>query len=386
MALLVMALLVMVLLIMPGRGAARACAGTAIPQASAHAPPTRSVMTGRRLTIQDVADRVGLSKFSVSRALSGKPGVGEATRERVMQAAHEMGYRIVPERDAAAARQILFVRQELDPVSSELWLNIMHGAEREAERLGFAILPRQARTLGPPEGFDAAIAGLILAVPRPADFSAVIARARVPIVLASYAGPLERVDHVLGADWEAGFAVAEHLLALGHRDMVFVHGSSRPLGRAERYRGFRDGAERGGASVADFVFDEAMGFREPFLAWLREDHAPTALFCAHDGIAVTVVSELLRLGVRVPEEVSVVGFNDFAAARQISPRLTTVRTPQVEIGAAMVRCIADRLGGPGGAARPPSRLALVGQIVERESTARAGGADWATGVLERGFR
>jgi LacI family transcriptional regulator len=340
-------------------------------------------MIGRRLTIQDVADRVGLSKFSVSRALSGKPGVGEATRERVMQAAHDMGYRHVPERQAAAARQILFVRQEIDPVSSELWLNIMHGAEREAERRGLAIVPRQARYLGDPEALDLAVAGLILAVPRPADFAALITRARVPIVCASYARPLERVDHVLGADWEAGFAVAEHLLGLGHRDMAFVHGSTRPLGRAERYRGFRDGAEQGGAVVDDLVFDEAAGFRSAFLAWLGAGHAPTALFCAHDGIAVTVVSELLRLGVRVPEEVSIVGFNDFAAATQVSPRLTTVRTPQVEIGAAMVRCLADRLSSPEGAARPPSRLALVSELVRRESTAPAAGAEWAPRVLAR---
>jgi LacI family transcriptional regulator len=89
-------------------------------------------MATRRLTIQDVAEAVGLSKFSVSRALSGKPGVGEATRARVLQAAHSMGYRIDQEL-VDKPTQILFVRQEIDLVSSELWLNMMHGAELEAE-------------------------------------------------------------------------------------------------------------------------------------------------------------------------------------------------------------------------------------------------------------
>jgi LacI family transcriptional regulator len=340
-------------------------------------------MSSRRLTIQDVADKVGLSKFSVSRALSGKPGVGEATRSRVLQAAHAMGYRVNQEL-AAKANQILFVRQEIDPVSSELWLNVMYGAEREAERHGFSIVPRQARTLPDPTRFDKSVAGLILAMPRPAEFSEALALARLPVVCASYAKPMERIDHVVGADWEAGMGVARLLLDFGHRDMAFVHGSAAPLGRAERYRGFRDGVlMQAGTSVDDIIFDESAGFRDAFLSYLNRGGAPTALFCAHDGIAVNVVSELMHLGVRVPQDISIVGFNDFISASQVSPRLTTVRTPQVEIGAAMVRCIADRLSNSEAAARPPLRLALVAEIVQRESTGPVAAKDWMRRVLKQ---
>jgi LacI family transcriptional regulator len=103
-------------------------------------------MASSRVTIQDVADKLGLSKFSVSRALSGKPGVGDATRSRVLRAAHAMGYRVNAE-IAHSIGQILFVRQEIDMVSSEMWLNVLHGAEAEAERLGYSVVPRQARYL-----------------------------------------------------------------------------------------------------------------------------------------------------------------------------------------------------------------------------------------------
>jgi LacI family transcriptional regulator len=340
-------------------------------------------MSSRRLTIQDVADKVGLSKFSVSRALSGKSGVGEATRARVLQAAHAIGYRISPDL-AAKPNQILFIRQEIDPVSSELWMNIMHGAEREAERHGFSIVPRQARTLPDPEAFDRSVAGLILAVPRPADYSAALLRSRLPVVCASYAKPMERIDHVVGADWEAGMGVADLLLQLGHRDVAFVHGSAAPLGRAERFRGFRDGVlMHPGTTVDDIVFDEAAGFRDAFLGYLKGGGAPSALFCAHDGIAVNVVSELAQLGVRVPQDISIVGFNDFVSASQVSPRLTTVRTPQVEIGAAMVRCIAERLASPEAAQRPPQRIALVAEIVQRESTGPVAAKDWLRRALKQ---
>jgi LacI family transcriptional regulator len=338
-------------------------------------------MASNRITIQDLANSLGLSKFTVSRALSGKPGVGDATRNRVIRAAHSMGYRFNVEIGYTAG-QILFVRQEIDPVSSELWLNIMHGAEQEAERLGLTILPRQARHLNDPAQIDSSVVGIILAVPRPSEWSALALKTGLPVVCASYAGSMERIDQVVGADWESGYGIAQMLLELGHRHMAFVHGSAAPMGRLERFRGFRDGAATVEESqVDDIVFDENEGFRNAFFGYIKNRREPTALFCAHDGIAIAVMSELMRLGIRVPEDISVVGFNDFASATHIAPRLTTVRTPQVEMGAAMVRCIYDRTVSAEASSRPPVRLALVSEIIVRESTAKPGASSWLSRIL-----
>lgn len=333
-------------------------------------------MASMRVTIQDVADKLGLSKFSVSRALSGKPGVGEATRGRVLRAAHAMGYRVNAD-VAHSIGQILFVRQEIDMVSSEMWLNVLHGAEAEAERLGYSVVPRQARYLTTGE-IDPAVVGLLLAVPRPSEVTEMAARTGLPVACATYVEPMSRFDHVVCADWEAGVAVGRMLTGLGHRKVAFVHGSTLPIGRAERYRGFRDAMlETAGTSVDDIVFDEAQGFKRAFMNHIRDGGAPTALFCAHDGIAVSAVSELLQLGLKIPDDISIVGYSDFAAASQISPRLTTVRVPHVEIGAAMVRCIADRLSNPESGARPPMRIALISDIVRRESTGKVGAVNWS---------
>ncbi|HEY0854429.1 MAG TPA: LacI family DNA-binding transcriptional regulator [Devosia sp.] len=332
-------------------------------------------MASARVTIQDVADKLGLSKFSVSRALSGKPGVADATRSRVLRAAHAMGYRVNSE-IAHSIGQILFVRQEIDMVSSEMWLNVLHGAETEAERLGYSVVPRQARYLNSNE-IDPAVVGVILAVPRPSEITELAARMGLPVACATYVEPMSRFDQVVCADWEAGVAVGRMLAGLGHRKVAFVHGSTLPIGRGERFRGFRDGMmETAGTTVDDIVFDENQGFRRAFLAHIRDGGAPTALFCAHDGIAVSAVSELLQLGLRIPEDISIVGNSDFAAASQISPRLTTVRVPHVEIGATMVRCIADRLSNPEGGARPPVRISLSAEIVRRESTGPAAAINW----------
>lgn len=339
-------------------------------------------MASSRVTIQDLADKLGLSKFSISRALSGKSGVGEATRNRVLRTARAMGYR-ANQKLTQTTGQILFIRREIDPVSAELWLNIMHGAEREGERLGFTIVPRQAHCLEDPSQIDPCVVGLILAVPRPSEFSERAIRTGLPVVSASYVNPLQRIDQVVGADWEAGVAVARMLRQRGHNNVAFIHGDATPLGRAERYRGFRDGIlESEGTTVDNLIFDEAKGFRRAFFEYVRQGGAPTALFCAHDGIAVNVISELVRLGVRVPEDISIVGFNDFASASQVVPKLTTVRTPQVEMGAAMVRCIADRLARTDKESFPPIRVALASEIIERDSTGPAAKKAWLNRVLK----
>ncbi len=263
-------------------------------------------MASTRVTIQDLADKLGLSKFSVSRALSGKPGVAEATRGRVLRAAHAMGYRVNAE-IAHSVGQILFVRQEIDMVSSEMWLNVQHGAEAEAERLGYSVVPRQARFIEA-ERLDPAVVGMILAVPRSSAITEMAARTGLPVACAAYPEPMSRFDHAVCADWEAGMMVARLLGGLGHREVAFVHGSTLPTGRGERYRGFRDGMlDFADARVDDIVFDELQGFRRAFLNHVKDGGAPTALFCAHDGIAVSAISELLRMGIRIPEDISVVG-------------------------------------------------------------------------------
>src|SRR3546814_11475536 len=89
------------------------------------------------------------------------------------------------------------------------------------------------------------------------------------------------------------------------------------------------------SDVCSSDLDEQAGLRKPLLDYMDSGGKPTALFCAHDGIAVSVISELALLGIRVPEDVSWVGFNDFISASQVAPRLPTIRTPHVEMGSPM---------------------------------------------------
>ncbi|TXR48414.1 LacI family DNA-binding transcriptional regulator [Phyllobacterium endophyticum] len=331
-------------------------------------------MARKRVTLQDLADALGVSKFSVSRALSGKPGVGKDTRRRIESAARDMGYPLTPEQ-AYNKGQIWFMRQEIDRVSTELWSNILLGAEQQAEAYGYTVVPKQAHSLFD-GSLDEAVVGLILAVPYPDEISGTASGFNLPVVCSGYAGPLEHIDQVSGTDWEAGVTIARYLATLGHRKFAFVHGDARLLGRAERFRGLCDGAKEIGGTVDDLVFDEQAGLRKPLIEYMDAGGKPSALFCAHDGIAVSVISELALLGIRVPDDVSVVGFNDFISASQVAPSLTTIRTPHVEMGAAMSRCIIDRVSNPRFRTVPPLRINLVPELIIRESTGPASPVPW----------
>jgi LacI family transcriptional regulator len=344
-------------------------------------------MPSNRVTIDELARHLGLSKFSVSRALSGKSGVGDATRLRVVRAASQLGYR--PARPGSVPqRQVLFIMQDQDAVSSELWINMLHGADREGARRGLAIVPRQATrgaTLPSPE---ASVAGIIFAVNTPDPYMPWAARTGLPVACAGYGTALGSADRVVGADWEGGFAAARHLAGLGHRRIGFVRGMAGLYGRGERWRGLCDGAAAADESieVRDITFPELTGFREVFERLVQGGFAPTALFCAHDGLAITAISELLRFGIRVPDDISVVGFNDFVCATQIVPQLTTIRVPQEALGAALVRCIAMRIAPNEGIAMPPLRIALTPELIERDSTTSAATPCWLPRIAAKQAR
>ena len=206
----------------------------------------------RSPTVQQIADHLGLSNFPVSRALAGNSGVSEATRARILQASAALKAR------APLGRQVLFVTQAGDGVSPELWLAVLHGAEREGTRHGLTLIPRDAGYLGPLSAFDPAVCGIVLATAKPDGLAAEAHQVGLPAVTASYAGPAQPIDQVVTADWEAGSSVARYLIGLGHRSIGFVRGEAGLTGRRERLRGLRDGA----ADFADFEVHE-IGFAEP---------------------------------------------------------------------------------------------------------------------------
>ncbi len=317
-----------------------------------------------RVTLAEIAARLGISKFAVSRALSGKSGVSEETRRQVRAVAADLGYvRAAPPSESTIG--VIF--HDADLINSELHYMIQNGVQAEAHRRSYHVRMVWTHVAAEIEAVVRSCEGVVMVGPHDAPSYARAYAAGKPIVRTGWVEPLEPVDHVSGSDHEAGAAVGNYLHRHGHRAVAYVHGAPRYRGRLERFLGLREAIERRpDMSLREMRFEVETSFAEQLEAVRASGYEPTAFFCAHDGLAVTVVSQLLRLGYRIPEDASVIGFGDFSAAMQISPHLTTVKTHGRELGAACVRILDDRIHGRLNPAIP-LRVVVTGHIVERES-------------------
>ncbi|WP_421726146.1 LacI family DNA-binding transcriptional regulator [Bauldia sp.] len=321
-------------------------------------------MTTKRVTMQMLAEATGLSKFAVSRALSDKPGVSEATRKRVHAAATELGYR---KPTPAHRRTIGLLFDDVHGINSELQIQLQSGARREAERLGFDLRVHWTSHRHEYMGMFADCVGLIVSG---VDEIESVKKARsmgIPVVRLGFCATNEDVDMVGGAGHEAGAAVAEYLLGFGHREIAYVHGPPTFRGRFTRFYGLQQALEEiGGCTLHHLTWTHDNTFRQVLEQRLDGGAWPTAYFCSHDGLAVTVVSELLSRGLKIPDDVSVMGFGDFAAATQVSPPLTTVRVNGEEEGATAVKLLRERISGERAWAFP-MRLRVLNTLIERDT-------------------
>lgn len=319
-----------------------------------------------RITLRTIADVTGLSKYAVSRALSGKTGVSDATRNRVLKCADELGY-VKPLPTRTKRLGLLFDDSEL--INSELYMQIQSGAQREAKKLGYDVKVHWTHNTEDLEHEAGDSAGLLIVGPHEAESLARAYATDTPIVRIGWLNPLEPVDLVGGTDHEAGCAVANLLLSNGHKDIVYAHGDPQFRGRMERLYGLREVADRHpDARVFDMTWDDNSTFVEKFEKLLGQNIIPTAFFCAHDGIAVTVMSDLLSRGYRIPQDASIIGFGDSSLAKQIRPPLTTVRVQGYNFGAAAIRLIDRRLKDRT-ALNFPMRIKIPNLLIERDSVA-----------------
>jgi LacI family transcriptional regulator len=334
-----------------------------------------------RITLQFIADQLGISKFAVSRALTGKPGVSDETRRAVVSTAERLGYVGRPPKQAdVRSFEVLF--QDRTVANRELWVDVQHGIEREATRRGHPMAIRWSNDHTLIERLERSTIGFVLVGPHERKMYEAARDSRVPAVTVSHVVPaLDTMDQITATDVEAGASVADFLMGLGHRRLVYVHGRLGYPGRYARLRGFAEAiGPVEGAELREIAFEEdraAAGFSAELMAMLEAGFEPTAFFCGSDNVALTVVSELMRIGLEIPEDVSVVGHADYPIATQISPKLSTVHLPHRQVGIAAVRVLLSRAGVLTPViARVPMRISLVPHLVERQTTGPATAVSW----------
>jgi LacI family transcriptional regulator len=325
---------------------------------------------GRRpTTIYSVAQLAGVSIATVSRVLQGTRPTSAQTRANVLRAVEELDY--VP---LQAARSLAVHRHEahgiivpdlIGPYYSELLM----GYESAAAELGQSVVivvahPSEEATRA--VRLSSRVDGIVVANSTISDDAARSLAQRTPVVLLARP-PVAGCDAVSAENFESARALTEHLLEHGRRRLSFVGDPDGSPDVQERYAGFLE-ALTGSDTSAEGPLVK-VGFRERSGADVAAQvmgHAtrPDALVCANDELALATMKALQYLGIHIPDDVAIVGWDDVMTARYVSPGLTTVRQPLYELGRAAATRLHERIAG---APTAPEPLILPTELVLRTS-------------------
>ena len=326
----------------------------------------------RKTTIADVARAAEVSTGTVSHVLSGARNVRPETRARVERVIAELGYRPSTIARALTSRRTRTVGMIVPDVTNPFFADLIWQVERALTDADYALI--FGNSANDPERERSYLEGLlqrrvdaaVLVVTADADES-LLRRIAEEIPTVHVDRPAGAADAVVG-DNAAGTAVAVgHLVALGHRRIALVNGDERLPTARERRAGFdaalaRHGLEAAAHAAGPFTLESGQHLSLRIL-----EHGPTAVLAGNDLIAMGVLNAASERGVRVPAELSVVGYDDIAYAAFTSPPLTTVRQPGGEMGTETARLLLSRLDGYDGA---PRRVVVHPELVVRASTAR----------------
>lgn len=317
----------------------------------------RRPAAGRTATITKVADRAGVSIATVSRAFADPQSVSEELRRRVHEAARLLSYR--PSRAARTLR--VGTSQAIGVVIPDLqnpfFTAVVRGIDGVLQAAGYTLLLANAdedpaRERNMLETLRAeGVAGIIFVPLNPARDTYRQLLAPPPHTVAidrlpsNFDADLVTVDNVQGT--RLGVA---HLAALGHRDVALLGGPSRHSTARERERGYQEALKAAGLPLRPKLvfrgdFREGGGY-DGMRALLALPRRPTAVFAANNQMALGAFRALHEAGVRIPEEVALVGFDDMPWATSLNPPLTVVRQPSQEIGAAAADLLLDRIAQP----------------------------------------
>jgi LacI family transcriptional regulator len=338
----------------------------------------RRTVRGGVATIHDVAARSGLSIKTVSRVVNREPNVRAETVRRVQQAITELDYRPNFSARNLAGRRAYLIALIYDNPSDAYLARTQEGALHACQQLGFSLVLHPAAYDSPRLIDD--VLGLVrerrptglLLTPPVSDVAALLDAldgaeqdyARLSALDASRPGPLVGVD-----DRGAARDLTNYLIDLGHRRIAFVRGHASHHSASTRFEGYVDAhAERGLDFDPRLVLQGSFSFesgQECGRILLSRAERPTAIFAANDEMAAGVLHVARHLGLEVPGQVSVAGFDDSPLARYVYPTLTTVRQP---VRAMAELCVRRLIDSARAGRRTPQPQRLLHELVVREST------------------
>ncbi len=328
-----------------------------------------------RLTINDIAKLAGVSKGAVSYVLNNKQGVSEEVRDRVLRVIEEYGYRPNKLAQALAGKKTNFIALVIPDISDVFYAKIIKGVEITLSKNGYFLnlYSTHANPEKEQEVFDFLNTGfvegaIVMVYHLEKDFIDKIIDLKIPCVFIGYPYGDDKIYSLAVDNEEGGFKATEYLISLGHKKIVFIHGSKEAWDSEFRFRGYLKALEK-----YNLPFNEKLVLRGDFTReggyravkeFLRVSEEFTAIFSANDHMAFGAIKALKEEGLKVPEDISIMGFDNIEASALSNPPLNTIMQPIYQLGEMSAKILLRLLSGEN---LEQKKYLLKTQLIERKS-------------------
>ena len=326
-------------------------------------------------TIFDVAKRAGVSYGTVSRVINDNPHVKTETRERILQAMDELGFVVNKQARILAGGRSQTIGVLVPDLGTGYVGEIMRGIDAELSLNNLDLVLYTTHRIANKEANHIAnlakgvVEGLLLLLPRnPVDNIGSLIQRNFPFVLIDHHGTGRECPAVGATNWQGAYNATEYLIKLGHTRIGFITGSLDMGCSVDRLEGYRSALRthhlrEDKELIFEGKFNQPDGYAGAS-AFLDLLNPPTAIFASNDVMAMGVLDAVRNHGLRIPDDISIVGFDDIPQASLTHPALTTVNQPLEKMGRVATQLLLDLLNEP---EKKVKRIELPTELVVRDS-------------------
>lgn len=339
--------------------------------------------TGKDVTIYDIAEELGISASTVSRALKDHPHVKPELKKKILAIAKRLGYQQNKFASNLRQRKTHTIGVVIPRLDSYFMSTVISGMEKVANQAGYQLIISQSQESAQKEVanintlYNSRIDGLLISLSyetQSLDHLNILFRKGIPVVFFDRVCDHPKCKSIVINNFKAGYEATEHLISQGCKRIVHVGGSMLRNVYSERYKGYIQALTDHGIKpdknlviYSDLSRQAGEDAARQMLGWKK---LPDGVFTANDTSAVSLICELKRNGVKVPEEVAVVGFNNDPISSVVEPHLTTVHYPGREMGEIAASSLINLLTSK--QSEILSTIILSHSLIIRESSVRSG--------------
>lgn len=345
-------------------------------------------MKKKKVTMQLIADKAGYSKYVVSKTLNGKPGVSESTRKKILFIAKQLGYLKTEtkdeidesDRDSLSDRFVLVVMPDhrFQNIESDYWSAIFDGVVDYLEECDIGVVVISSKNNLSNSVKTSNLLGIITVGLVSTEMLLNLNKHQVPLIMIDHEDSLVKADSIFMDNVDALYKLTSYLIGLGHNNLVFVGDIQYSRSFYDRWIGFRMAMEKrdpafdSGKNLLDISYDRDgfEGILEQIITELNlKGKLPTGFLCANDQIANHVMEVVKKIGYRIPDDISVTGFDNLEKSSVLHPPLTSVQVLKEAVGKRAVSKLLWRLKN---ADFPSEKVSIATDLIIRSSTGAPG--------------